>query len=395
MSNSNTCGSTPNHDHNSKSSPPSFITKPTKKLIPASHGYAAALKAGTSFRLIDLYGQQVIDMSAFVLPFPDNQIASAEHFSPQYTLFSTKGQPISVGETLRSNMNRSVLKLTHDTVKTHDMTFMSCFPGLYEDLGFKPSEHRSCAENMVEAFGPWGMKYLSQVKGPFNVFQNTPNWSLKPLGTSRAGDWCQFEVMVDCVVGWSCCPFDVEGFNGGKVTDVMVLLGLDKDENRSSEALMEQCDDSRGVPSEGCRHETGQVDEGDEEKKRLGPGSGRSEKMLGMFSASSDQQQLSFRSENQVELCARCVSTKGYHFVSRIDLNDCLINNWGSLEWAKGGNFAASARNIELVDGGKRLQASLGDGMGGFHDCTITLDERITNEDGRLVFLEDRGTLEL
>lgn len=88
------------------------------------------------------------------------------------------------------------------------------------------------------------MKHLTEVKDPFNVFQNTPNYSLKPLNTSKAGDWCQFEVLIDCVVGWSCCPYDLGGFNGGKVTDVMVLMGLDLDEGRSNEEVTRDCVDT-------------------------------------------------------------------------------------------------------------------------------------------------------
>ena len=45
---------------------------------------------------------------------------------------------------------------------------------------------------------------------PFNVFQNTPDYSLKDLGCSRPGDYVEFEVLGrDCVVGVSSCPYDV------------------------------------------------------------------------------------------------------------------------------------------------------------------------------------------
>ncbi|KAL9629559.1 MAG: hypothetical protein Q9204_005201, partial [Flavoplaca sp. TL-2023a] len=44
---------------------------------------------------------------------------------------------------------------------------------------------------------------------PFNVFQNTPDMTLKDLGCSRAGDFVEFEVLKDAVVGVSSCPYDV------------------------------------------------------------------------------------------------------------------------------------------------------------------------------------------
>jgi uncharacterized protein YcgI (DUF1989 family) len=65
----------------------------------------------------------------------------------------------------------------------------------------------------------------NEVVDPFNVFQNTPYYSLKALGCSKAGDYAEFENVLgkDLVVGLSCCPFEGEGFNGGKVTEVAVV----------------------------------------------------------------------------------------------------------------------------------------------------------------------------
>ena len=44
---------------------------------------------------------------------------------------------------------------------------------------------------------------------PFNVFQNTPDMALKDIGCSRPGDYVEFEVLKDAVVGVSSCPYDV------------------------------------------------------------------------------------------------------------------------------------------------------------------------------------------
>lgn len=48
---------------------------------------------------------------------------------------------------------------------------------------------------------------------PFNVFQNTPDMTLKDLGCSRAGDFVEFEVLKDAVVAVSSCPYDVVSAN--------------------------------------------------------------------------------------------------------------------------------------------------------------------------------------
>lgn len=66
----------------------------------------------------------------------------------------------------------------------------------------------------------------NHVIDPFNIFQNTPYYSLKALGSSKPGDHVEFAnvLPVDLVVGLSCCPFEADGFNGGRVTSVAVVV---------------------------------------------------------------------------------------------------------------------------------------------------------------------------
>lgn len=52
-----------------------------------------------------------------------------------------------------------------------------------------------------------------------------------------------------------------------------------------------------------------------------------------------------------------------------------------------GGNFGASARNVRLADGGQRLEGEL-ERNGEWHHRSIILDERITNRNGCLEFVE-------
>jgi hypothetical protein len=105
--------------------------------------------------------------------------------------------------------------------------------------------------------------------------------------------------------------------------------------------------------------------------------------MAGNFSASSRDIYL----EGHCTLVAQCCDTHGHHRHSRLDLNDCFTNQNGHLLWARGGNFAASARHIRLTDNGEALEAELGDGRGGWQHNKVWLNERITNEDGRLEML--------
>jgi hypothetical protein len=103
--------------------------------------------------------------------------------------------------------------------------------------------------------------------------------------------------------------------------------------------------------------------------------------MAGNYSASSRGTRLEDEGRT---LVADCRDVNGNHRESRLDLNACLTNTNGSLRWARNGNFRASARDVRLVDGGRVLEAELGDGRGGWVRNHVRLDERIENDNGRL-----------
>ncbi|KAF2169791.1 hypothetical protein M409DRAFT_20206 [Zasmidium cellare ATCC 36951] len=202
-------------------------SKPQTHIVKASHGFAFEVKKGDRFRIVDLHGEQVVDFAAWV-----QSTNLVEKLSMAYTRFHLSGATPAIGECLWTNKDEPILKITDDTVKTHDMTFMSCFPEMYSKQGIK--NHRSCASNIAEVMAPYGMNNYLEVtvangfldQDPFNIFQNTPNYTLKPLGSSKAGDYIEFEALKDMIAAASCCPYDLGGFNGGKVTDVAVVTGL-------------------------------------------------------------------------------------------------------------------------------------------------------------------------
>ena len=192
---------------------------PKTLICKAAHGLAFEVKKGERFRVVDLHGEQVVDFAAWV-----QGTNLVEKLSMAYTRFHLSGVTPAIGEYLWTNNDEPILKLVEDTVKVHDMTFMSCFPKMYEKEG-RPG-HRSCASNIAEAMEPYGMKSHLDVTDPFNIFQNTPNYSLKRLGSSKPGDFVEFEAMQDCICACSSCPYDAEGFNGGKITDIAVVTRM-------------------------------------------------------------------------------------------------------------------------------------------------------------------------
>ncbi|EON95609.1 putative aminomethyltransferase protein [Phaeoacremonium minimum UCRPA7] len=188
-------------------------------IVPAATGYAFEVKKGERFRIVDIHGLQIVDFMAWV-----HEPGLKEHVRMSYTRFRYMGVSPDIGEFLVTNLDAPALKIMADTCKVHDMTFMSCFPEIYAERD-KPG-HRSCTMNITEAMTPYGITSRLELPDPFNIFQNSPNYTLKPLGCSRPGDYIEFEALKDMVCGLSCCPWEEDGMNGGKATDIAVITGL-------------------------------------------------------------------------------------------------------------------------------------------------------------------------
>jgi len=104
--------------------------------------------------------------------------------------------------------------------------------------------------------------------------------------------------------------------------------------------------------------------------------------MLGNFSQSSTKISL----DNDYDLIAECKSVNGDQKLTSISLNQVLTNEDGQFKWVdQGGNFGGSARNVQLVENGRVLQAELCRCDGSWNMDKIMLDERIENNDGNLM----------
>jgi len=106
--------------------------------------------------------------------------------------------------------------------------------------------------------------------------------------------------------------------------------------------------------------------------------------MAGNFSSSSS----SIAMDDDYVLIASCSASDGSHKLSSVSLNNVLTNSGGEFKWAKGGNFGASARQVRLEDGGRVLTTKLANMPGGWNTAMVRLDERITNDNSALKFLE-------
>ncbi|KAK4905609.1 hypothetical protein LTR49_025120 [Elasticomyces elasticus] len=144
-------------------------------IVKGGYGYAFEAAKGEHFRVVDLYGEQVTDFAAWV---KDTNLV--EKLSMAHTRLRLLGVPPNLGEYLYSN--REVMK-------------------------------------------PYGMRNHLEVIDPFNIFMNTPNYTLKRLNPSRAGDLMEFRAMKDVIIAVSSCPYDMHGIESRKPTDIAVIIG--------------------------------------------------------------------------------------------------------------------------------------------------------------------------
>jgi uncharacterized protein YcgI (DUF1989 family) len=138
------------------------VSRPEKNMpqttIPARHGVATPLLAGQTIKIINTAGTQVVDTWAFTLssfpPSPSSLITS--QMSMQHTRASLNRIIPKVGDGLYNNERVKMLTVTEDTTSgIHDTMIAACDKQRYEELG-GGSEHRNCADNLVEGLGALG-----------------------------------------------------------------------------------------------------------------------------------------------------------------------------------------------------------------------------------------------
>ncbi|MEQ4204693.1 urea carboxylase-associated family protein [Actinopolymorpha sp. B9G3] len=200
-------------------------------VVPAGGARALALAAGQMLRVVDLEGQQVGDVFAFVRDDP------LEYHSAPHTRAAVGRLFPAVGEAFFTNRRRPMLRLLDDTSRgSHDMLIAACDPARYAGLGASAG-HPSCAENLHRALADLNTP-ITHTPQPINVFMRITvdaDGGLRWLpAASRAGDSVSFEALLDCVVVVSACPQDIVGINGPGPTALgLELTSVRKREGRA------------------------------------------------------------------------------------------------------------------------------------------------------------------
>jgi hypothetical protein len=186
--------------------------------VPARTGRAVRVERGSLVRVVDVEGQQVGDLFAYVVG-PAG--VTSEHLSASHTRTATSRLFPAIGEAFVTNRRRPILTLVEDTSPgRHDLLIAACDEARYAALGVP--DHPSCARNLRTALG----LDVDVVPQPVNVFMQVPVTVDDTLdwlpATTAPGDSITFRAELDCVVVVSACPQDLTVINGNGPTDLAI-----------------------------------------------------------------------------------------------------------------------------------------------------------------------------
>ena len=189
--------------------------------IPAREGRAWRLKAGASFRVIDVEGLQVGDLWAF------NEADPGEYHNAPHTRVECGRLFPRVGESFWSNRRRPILTLVaDDSPGVHDMLMAACDPERFVRLGWV-GPHASCQDNLSRALAGLGVA-SDVVPQPINLFMNTPVDAAGDIEQgapyTKAGDSVTLRAEQDVICVLSACPQDIVRTNAGDPTPLAVEL---------------------------------------------------------------------------------------------------------------------------------------------------------------------------
>jgi uncharacterized protein YcgI (DUF1989 family) len=183
--------------------------------IPARRGKSLRIGAGKTVKIVNTYGQQVIDTWAFNAE-DRHEFMSMEHSRARLQKVNPK-----VGDSLFTNRRRPILTLMEDTTAgIHDTLIAACDRYRYELLG-AVGYHDNCTDNLANVLKEIGWEGLG-TPGPLNLFMNVgidAGGKLQFMApTSRPGQYVSLRAEMEAIIVFSACPQDLVPVNGDSLT---------------------------------------------------------------------------------------------------------------------------------------------------------------------------------
>ncbi len=202
-----------------------------ERVVAGKHGLAIELAVGEHLRVVDLEGQQVVDMALFNRDNLREKLStsySRTRYAPSHVGDYIPRDRIHVGDALLSTLCRPMMRFVDETAPekgVHDCHNRMCNRYLYEvQLGLEPQD--GCHEIISRAVAPYGL-LPEDIPDTFDINMRYEHdctrhrWVIG-LPASRAGDHVEFRAEMPLLVALSVCPLEAGDCNGGKSTPVRV-----------------------------------------------------------------------------------------------------------------------------------------------------------------------------
>jgi uncharacterized protein YcgI (DUF1989 family) len=180
----------------------------------------ASVRAGQVLQIVDLEGQQVGDLMAYL------RRDSGEYLSPGHTLSCLAKLMPGVGDEIVSNHRTPLMRIVRDDVGTHDMIVPCCDPERYRrDYGI--DDHASCLASLRKVLREAGSEFAAPGEAAWNVFMNNKHEDGRIVTHSPehpAGAAIDLEVLEDLTVALSACPQDLSPCNAFNPTPMAIRV---------------------------------------------------------------------------------------------------------------------------------------------------------------------------
>jgi len=189
-------------------------------IVPACEARTIEVNKGQILEVVDLDGQQVGDLAAWMASDPE------EYLSPGHTVSSLAKLVPEVGDSILSNHRTPLLKILRDDVGRHDLIVPCCDPERYS-IDYGEPDHDSCLASLQDALAADGRDLPLRGEMCWNVFMNNvvlDGRIVTDAPPHPAGSTIAMEAQEDLIVALSACPQDISAVNNYEPTPMALRV---------------------------------------------------------------------------------------------------------------------------------------------------------------------------
>jgi len=171
-------------------------------LLEPHTGAAFVVRKEQILRVIDVEGQQVVDLVSYSHQNPQEYLSSPRTMDYNNKIYFTKD------DLLYSDQSNPMWTIVEDTVGKHCFLFAPCDQKMFEITYGVTEPHPNCSDNLSGCLSQFGIQ-PAQIFVPFNIFMqariaNSGEIEIQaPI--SKPGDFIDLRAEADLIVGISAC----------------------------------------------------------------------------------------------------------------------------------------------------------------------------------------------